>query len=101
MADENQDDRTEERTWRWAELLFGGGVLTYVIGSAITGVWWASSIDTKIDVIEGNIATLDNVSLGNRLTAIETKVGSFDKSLDGLNMKIDILLERRVARDPR
>ena len=103
MPEECDDKSVGGTSWRWIELLFGGGIIAYLIGATISGIWWAATIDsTSKDLsdtvadVERRIDGLDNVTLGNRLTAVETQVKLFDIQQDRIERKIDRLLDRQV-----
>lgn len=104
------DDRGSEdergsgfSSWRVAELLFGGGVIVWALSASITAVWWAATTEARIKEIgddqsgvEEVIHNLDNVRLGNRITALETQVATSNRQLDTIENKLDRLLQRRV-----
>jgi hypothetical protein len=104
------DDRGSEdergsgfSSWRVAELLFGGGVIVWALSSSITAVWWAATTEARIQQIkddqssvEDTVHNLDNVRLGNRITALETQVSTSNRQLDIIETKVDRLLQRRV-----
>jgi len=104
--DQPPDRANDERgsghsSWRTAELLFGGGVIVWALSTTIAGVWWAAAIDSRVNSveqqeqqIEQQIRGLDNVSLGNRITALETQVVSTNRQLDSIERKMDRLLQR-------
>lgn len=106
MPDESHD-KSDGTPWKWAELLFGSGVIAYLVGATISGVWWAGSIDDKVghldvslDAIERRFDGLDNVVLGNRITKVETQVQAFGEQQDRMERKIDRLLDRRLGTSP-
>jgi len=100
--DNGDDERgSGHSSWRAAELLFGGGVIVWALSSTIAGVWWAASTDERIQGImlqetqlAERISGLDNVSLGNRITALETQIVASNRQLDSIEQKMDRLLQR-------
>lgn len=107
MSGDNDGEGTPPGTsWRWIELLFGGGIIAYLVGATISGIWWAATIDSSakdlsdtVDRLDQRIEKLDNVVLGNRITALETQVKGFGAQQDRTERKIDQLLERQ-SRNP-
>jgi hypothetical protein len=108
QKDNDGDERgTGHSTWRIAELLFGGGVIVWALATTLTSVWWAATIDARVAEIskgEESLATqlqgLDNVSLGNRITAIETQMAVTGRQLDAIDKKLDRVLQRRGDLEP-
>jgi len=108
QKDNDGDERgTGHSTWRIAELLFGGGVIVWALATTLTSVWWAATIDARVAEIakgEDNLATqlqgLDNVSLGNRITAIETQMTVTGRQLEAIDKKLDRVLQRRGDLEP-
>lgn len=103
MPDESHDKSDGQAKW-WAEMLFGGGVVVYLAGVTVSGIWWAASLDAKTNGISDSVATierrfdgLDNVVLGNRVTKVETEMQAFGTQQERVERKIDRLLERRFG----
>lgn len=109
----NHDDRDEDErgsgqsSWRMAELLFGGGVIVWALSSSLTAVWWAADINARIAGIiqkesdfTQQLSGLDNVALGNRITALETQIQSSNRQLDSIERKMDRLLQRGGPNNP-
>lgn len=97
---EGNDEKPNSR-WIW-ELAFGGGVVVWALAASVTAIWWAASMDTTVSsqgdditTIDKRIDGLDNVSLGNRITAIETQAKLFAVQQDRIERKIDRLLDRQ------
>ncbi len=104
MANNESPPNDPGTPWKWTELLFGGGIIAYLVGATISGIWWAASIDTKTANIGDNVAAierrfdgLDNVVLGNRITKVEVEVQAFATQQDRVERKIDRLLDRRYG----
>jgi hypothetical protein len=104
MTDAPEEDGVP---WKWAQLLFGSGVLLYMASATFYGIWWAADIskDTrdvsaKVSSMERRFEGLDNVSLGNRITQVEVKMQIFGAQQDRMERKIDRLLERRYGNSP-
>lgn len=102
MPSGNEEPAEKITGWRIAELTFGSGVVLWIVSSAIGAIWWASETDFSIKDLRGDISqlhtqmdALDNVSLGNRITALETQVRGFGDQQDKIERKIDRLLERQ------
>jgi hypothetical protein len=103
--DHNDDERgSGHSSWRAAELLFGGGVIVWALASSVTAIWWAATTETRIEnlydqekEIAQQISGLDNVSLGNRITALETQIVASNRQLDSIERKMDRLLQKRGA----
>lgn len=105
MPGDPQND--EPRTGKLFEMLFGGGVVVYMLGSLVTGLWWASALDTRVGAIERGLETnerriesLDNSVLGNRLTAVETRVGGLERGIGSVDQKLDRILLRQLSGGP-
>ena len=110
MTDQNENDGDERgtghSTWRIAELLFGGGVIVWALATTLTSVWWAATIDARVEEVskaeeklEQQLQGLDNVSLGNRITAIETQMTQTSRQLEAIDKKLDRVLVRRGEAD--
>lgn len=106
MTDQKDDDGDERgtghSTWRIAELLFGGGVIVWALTTTLTSVWWAATIEARVEEVakaegklEEQLQGLDNVSLGNRITAIETQMTQTSRQLEAIDKKLDRVLTRR------
>lgn len=108
QKDDNGDERgTGHSTWRNAELLFGGGVIVWALATTLTSVWWAATIDARVEEIakaetglSSQLQGLDNVSLGNRITAIETQMTATGRQLESIDKKLDRVLQRRGNPEP-
>jgi hypothetical protein len=101
MPNGDDGDKVDGSAWRMAELLFGGGVIVWAAGTVVTGLWWASDINRQVQDLQDTdtgfahrLETLDNIALGNRITAVETRVGTMDRTLENVDKKLDRLLER-------
>lgn len=102
-GDANDDERgSGHSSWRVMELLFGGGVIVWGITTTVASVWWAAVTDAKLqrlneDRIElvNQINSLDNVALGNRITALESQIAASNKQLDAIDGKLDRLIAGR------
>lgn len=99
-----EDEREGGSPWKWAEVLFGGGVIVYLAGATFSGIWWAASLNKEtMDISEHLISMehrfdgLDNVSLGNRVTKLEVELQAFSDQQARMERKIDVLLERRYG----
>lgn len=95
-------DETPNSHWLW-DKAFDAGIVVWAIMSSVTGVWWASSLDTTVSghtdditTIDRRIDGLDNVTLGNRITAVETQAKAFAVQQDRIESKIDRLLYRQT-----
>lgn len=104
---DGEDKSLGGTSWRWAELLFGGGIIAYLVGATVSGIWWAATIDdtsrhleTKVADLGAHIDGLDNVTLGNRITALETQVKISGQQQDRIESKIDRLLYRQSRPTP-
>lgn len=102
MPEGSDDNSLGGTSWRWVELLFGGGIIAYLVGATVSGIWWAATIDSttadltgKVAVIDQRVDGLDNVTLGNRITALETQVKLGSQQADRIENKIDRLLYRQ------
>jgi hypothetical protein len=108
QKDNDGDERgTGHSTWRIAELLFGGGVIVWALATTLTSVWWAATIDARVeeiakaeDGLQTQLQGLDNVSLGNRITAIETQMAVTGRQLESIDKKLDRVLQRRGNLEP-
>lgn len=108
QGNEDQPSAGGAPSWRWFELLFGGGVIVWALASTITAIWWASDLTTRVSALEANgdvlshrLETLDNVALGNRITAVETQYSALNGSINKMDDKIDRLLDRVILNSGR
>jgi len=70
----------------WKEWL-GPATLIYVISATFGIIWWAATLNERLQHVETNQASA--VSTDQRLTRVETILINVDKQLDRIDNKLD------------
>ena len=83
----------DESPWLRTEWIVSSGLAV----ALAAGLIWVGTIDERVAGLKDAIGGLDNVTLGNRITALEVALRHADIQQDRVERKIDRLLDRRYG----